>query len=63
MKTYTQKRKDFFGTKIKSSRNIKNWTLPYQLGFGIQTEREQKEWVDAVVIIFTHIPFLIIYKC
>lgn len=38
-----------YGIKIHSDRTIKNWSLPYQIGFGIQDEKAQKAWVEAVV--------------
>ena len=38
-----------YGVNIKSSKTIDNWSKPYQLSFGIEDEKSQKEWVDAVV--------------
>lgn len=38
-----------YGIKIKSEKTKKDWVKPYQFTFGIQSEKEQKAWVDAVV--------------
>lgn len=38
-----------YGIKIKSNKNVDNWTRPYQMGFGIDDERVQRAWVKAVV--------------
>lgn len=38
-----------YGTNVKSSKNLENWSVPYQIGFGITDEKSQKAWVRAVV--------------
>ena len=38
-----------YGVKIHSDKNKDNWAKPYQFSFGIEDEKKQKEWVDAVV--------------
>lgn len=38
-----------YGVKVKSDRTNDDWCKPYQIAFGIDTEKAQKEWVDAVV--------------
>ena len=37
------------GIKIHSEKTKDNWSKPYQISFGIDDEKAQKEWVDAVV--------------
>lgn len=41
------------GVKVHSDRTIKDWSLPYQIGFGVKNEKAQKEWVDEVVRLLT----------
>lgn len=38
-----------YGVKIKSNVDKDTWSKPYQLSFGITDEKQQKEWIDAVV--------------
>jgi len=38
-----------FGMKIHSKKTKDDWCKPFQFHFGIDGEKEQKEWVDAVV--------------
>ena len=38
-----------YGVKIHSSKTKDNWDRPYQFHFGLEGEKEQKEWVDACV--------------
>ena len=38
-----------YGVKIKSDKTKDTWAKPYQFSFGIEDEKKQKEWVDAVV--------------
>lgn len=38
-----------FGINIKSKKTVDNWSKPYQISFGIEDKKAQKEWVDAVV--------------
>lgn len=41
------------GGKVHSNKTIENWSLPYQMGFGISDPETQKAWVDMVVAILT----------
>lgn len=38
-----------FGINIKSKKTKDNWSKPYQISFGIEDEKAQKAWIDAVV--------------
>lgn len=38
-----------YGIKIPSKKTTGDWSLPYQVGFGITDEAAQKKWVAAVV--------------
>ena len=38
-----------YGAKIHSNKTKDDWCLPNQFSFGLQDEKAQKEWVDAVV--------------
>ena len=38
-----------WGIKVHSDKTTETWSRPYKLGFGIENEQTQKEWVDAVV--------------
>lgn len=38
-----------YGIKIHSTKNKDTWAKPYQFSFGLEGEKEQKEWIDAVV--------------
>lgn len=38
-----------WGTKVHSTKTKDNWNKPYQFHFGLEDEKAQKEWVDAVV--------------
>lgn len=38
-----------YGIKVHSKKTEDNWSLPYQFSFGIQDEKTQKDWVNAVV--------------
>ena len=37
------------GIKIHTKTSLKDWAKPYQIGFGMQDEEEQKKWANAVV--------------
>jgi len=37
------------GYKVHSTKTKDNWNKPYQFHFGLEGEKEQKEWIDAVV--------------
>lgn len=38
-----------YGVTVHTDRTIKNWSLPYQIGYGTKYMKAQKEWIDAVV--------------
>lgn len=38
-----------FGTKIHSKKTKDNWNRPYQFHFGLEGEKEQKQFVEAVI--------------
>lgn len=38
-----------YGVKVHTDRTIKDWSLPYQIGFGTKDKAAQRAWVDAVV--------------
>lgn len=38
-----------YGIKVHTDRTIKDWSVPYQIGFGTKYEKAKQEWVDAVV--------------
>lgn len=38
-----------YGDKVKSKKTKDNWSKPYQISFGIEDKKAQKEWVDFVV--------------
>lgn len=38
-----------FGVKIKSKKDKTNWSKPYQFAFGLEDEKAQDQWVEAVV--------------
>jgi glycosyltransferase involved in cell wall biosynthesis len=37
------------GYKVKSKKNDENWSLPYQMSFGLTDKKGQDEWVKACV--------------
>lgn len=39
----------YYGHKVHSKKTKDTWNRPYQYFFGLEGEKEQKEWVDAVV--------------
>ena len=39
-----------FGVKIHSNKTKDTWSKPNQISFGMEDEKAQQEWVDAVVI-------------
>lgn len=43
------KETNHFGSKIHSTKNKDTWNRPYQFAFGLEGEKEQKAFVDAVV--------------
>ena len=43
-----------FGVKIHSDKTTKDWSKPYQFGYGITDEDQKTAWVDAVVKILKH---------
>lgn len=38
-----------YGIKIHSKKNKDNWCKDFQFSFGLEDEKAQKEWIDAVV--------------
>lgn len=40
---------NIYGLKIKSDKTKDDWNRPYQWHFGLEDEKKQQEWVDAVV--------------
>lgn len=42
-----------FGTKIHSTKDKTNWNRPYQFHFGLEDEKKQQEFVDAVCEVLT----------
>ncbi len=38
-----------YGVKIHSTKNKETWSPPYKASFGLEDEKAQNEWVDAVV--------------
>lgn len=38
-----------YGIKVHSPKTAENWSKPYQFTFGLDDEKAQQEWVDAVV--------------
>jgi len=38
-----------YGAKVKSKKTPENWAKPYQISFGIEDDKTQKAWVEAVV--------------
>lgn len=38
-----------WGIKVHSPKTKDNWNKPYQFSFGLEGEREQKEWINAFV--------------
>lgn len=45
-----------YGVKIHSEKTKDNWARPYQLSFGLEDEKAQKEWVEAVIKILKSDP-------
>lgn len=39
----------FFGDKVVSEKDKDSWVKPYQFTYGLESEKAQREWVDAVV--------------
>lgn len=38
-----------WGKKIHSTKTFNNWNKPYQFHFGLEGDKEQKQWMDACV--------------
>lgn len=43
----------FYGNMVHSTKTKDNWNKPYQFHFGLEGEKEQKEWIDIVCRIIT----------